>query len=74
MARPKRKVAAKGCNPGGDEKAKETERPKPYSSPKSAARPLIDCHGHRYSKAVLRNWSLGAIRALGIKRTDGGEL
>lgn len=35
---------------------------------------LLDKYGHEHSEAVLRHWSLKAIRALGIHRIedDGG--
>jgi len=65
---PKTKVGAMGWHPGADEKGKPKTAPFSYSSPKTDTRPLVDRHGHRHSETLLRNWSLGAIRALGIKR------
>jgi hypothetical protein len=36
---------------------------------------LVDRFGHLHSEAVLKNWSAGAIRALGIRPLDekGGD-
>ena len=33
---------------------------------------LIDKYGHVHSEAIFINWSPAAIRALGIRRVDGG--
>ena len=33
---------------------------------------LIDRYGQEHSEAIFRNWSPQAIRALGVRRVDGG--
>lgn len=33
---------------------------------------LVDRFGNVHSEAILRNWSPATIRAMGIRRADGG--
>jgi hypothetical protein len=46
----------------------------PAAPAQADARPLVDAEGRRYREHILTSWHPAAIRALGIRRADGGAL
>jgi hypothetical protein len=63
--------AGRGGLQGGGDREKlisSTNNPSPRQGQ------FVDRFGHVHSSAIFKNWSPAAIKAMGIRRLDGGAL